>query len=102
MWKVKRMNTSRIVVLTTAGGAGGIAAYLADQSGNKPLPTEPGTRLPTADVLVAKSGGGPDATARISGESILEPTLGKANAAGLMAAILPTGMRVSRPTTTQK
>ena len=27
MWKVKRMNTARIVVLTIAIGAGGIAAY---------------------------------------------------------------------------
>jgi hypothetical protein len=41
MWKVKRMNTARIVVLTTAGGAGGIAAYFASGSGGKPLPTEP-------------------------------------------------------------
>jgi hypothetical protein len=30
MWKMKRMNTARIVVLTTAGGSDG-----------KPLPTEP-------------------------------------------------------------
>jgi hypothetical protein len=30
MWKVKRMNTARIVVLTIA--AGGIAAYPADGS----------------------------------------------------------------------
>ena len=29
MWKVKRMNTARIVVLTIALGAGGIAAILA-------------------------------------------------------------------------
>jgi len=29
MWKVKRMNTARIVVLTIAIGAGGIAATLA-------------------------------------------------------------------------
>ena len=28
MWKVKRMNTARIVVLAIAIGAGGIAAYL--------------------------------------------------------------------------
>ena len=28
MWKVKRMNTARIVVLATAESAGGIAAYL--------------------------------------------------------------------------
>jgi hypothetical protein len=30
MWKVKRMNTARIVALTTAVGAGGMAAYPAD------------------------------------------------------------------------
>jgi hypothetical protein len=41
MWKVKRMNTARIVVLTTAGGAGGIAACFASGSDGKPLPTEP-------------------------------------------------------------
>jgi hypothetical protein len=41
MWKVKRMNTARIVVLTTAGGAGGIASYFASGSDGKPLPTEP-------------------------------------------------------------
>jgi pilus assembly protein CpaB len=29
MWKVKRMNTACIVVLTIAIGAGGIAAFLA-------------------------------------------------------------------------
>jgi Flp pilus assembly protein CpaB len=36
MWKVKRMNTARIVVLTIAVGAGGIAAYPASGSDNKP------------------------------------------------------------------
>ena len=41
MWKVKRMNTARIVVLTTAGGAGGTAACFASGSDGKPLPTEP-------------------------------------------------------------
>ena len=56
MWKVKRMNTARIVVLTIAVGAGGIAAYLASGSDNsKPPPTEPVVQLPTVDVLVAKS-----------------------------------------------
>src|SRR3981189_186385 len=54
MWKVKRMNTARIVVLTIALGAGGIAAYLASGSDNKP-PAEPVARLQTVDVLVAKS-----------------------------------------------
>jgi pilus assembly protein CpaB len=55
MWKVKRMNTARIVVLTIAVGAGGIAAYLASGSDNKPLPAEPVAQLQTVDVLVAKS-----------------------------------------------
>ena len=31
MWKVKRMNTARIVDLTIANGAGGIAASLASR-----------------------------------------------------------------------
>jgi pilus assembly protein CpaB len=48
------MNTARIVVLTIAVGAGGIAAYLASGSDNKP-PTEPTVQLQTVDVLVAKS-----------------------------------------------
>src|SRR5882762_11871168 len=55
MWKVKRMNTARIVVLTIAVGAGGIAAYLASGSDNKTLPAEPVAQLQTVDVLVAKS-----------------------------------------------
>ena len=55
MWKVKRMNTARIVVLTIAVGAGGNAAYLASGSDNKPLPTKPVAQLQTVDVLVAKS-----------------------------------------------
>jgi pilus assembly protein CpaB len=54
MWKVKHMNTARIVVLTIAVAAGGIAAYLASGSDNKP-PTAPVAQLPTVDVLVAKS-----------------------------------------------
>src|SRR5713226_8746569 len=54
MWKVKRMNTARIVVLTIAVGAGGIAAYLASGSDNKP-PAEPVAQMQTVDVLVAKS-----------------------------------------------
>jgi pilus assembly protein CpaB len=55
MWKVKRMNTARIVVLTIAVGAGGIAAYLASGSDNKPAPAEPVAQLQTVDVLVARS-----------------------------------------------
>jgi pilus assembly protein CpaB len=48
------MNTARIVVLTIAVGAGGIAAYLASGS-DRPAPTEPVAQLQTVDVLVAKS-----------------------------------------------
>jgi pilus assembly protein CpaB len=49
------MNTARIVVLTIAVGAGGIAAYLASGSDDKPLPAQPVVQLQTVDVLVAKS-----------------------------------------------
>src|ERR1700760_1023077 len=56
MWKVKRMNTARIVVLSIAIGAGGIAAYLASGSDAPRAPTaEPVVQLPTVDVLVAKN-----------------------------------------------
>ena len=55
MWKVKRMNTARIVVLAIAIGAGGVAAYLASGSGEAPPPTAPVAQLPTVDVLVAKN-----------------------------------------------
>jgi pilus assembly protein CpaB len=54
MWKVKRMNRARIVVLSIALGAGGLAAYLASGSGEKPAPA-PVAQLPTVDILVAKS-----------------------------------------------
>ena len=36
MWKVKRMNTARIVDMTNANGAGGTAAFLASGSANQP------------------------------------------------------------------
>ena len=49
------MYTARIVVLTIALGAGGIAAYLASGSDNKSIPTEPAAQLQTVDVLVARS-----------------------------------------------
>src|ERR1700731_3964344 len=49
------MNTARIVVLTIAVGAGGVAAYLASGSDSKPPPAEPVAQLQTVDVLVAKS-----------------------------------------------
>jgi pilus assembly protein CpaB len=55
MWKVKRMNRARIVVLTIAVLAGGVAAYLASGSDSKPPPAEPVAQLQTVDVLVAKS-----------------------------------------------
>jgi pilus assembly protein CpaB len=55
MWKVKRMNRARTVVLTIALGAGGVAAYLASGSDTKPPPAEPVAQLQTVDVLVAKS-----------------------------------------------
>jgi pilus assembly protein CpaB len=133
MWKVKRMNTARIVVLAIAIGAGGIAAYLASGSDSTPPPAEPVAQLQTVDVLIAKSDVGlgqtlaaegmqwqtwpaaaasnsfirrgerPDAIAQlagsiarspfIAGEPIREPKLIKANGAGFMAAILPSGMR---------
>jgi pilus assembly protein CpaB len=48
------MNTARIVVLTIAVGAGGVAAYLASGSDTK-APTEPVVQLQTVDVLVAKN-----------------------------------------------
>jgi pilus assembly protein CpaB len=127
------MNTARIVVLTIALGAGGVAAYLASGSDNRPLPAEPAAQLQTVDVLVAKSdiglgqsvkpedmqwqtwpaatasstfirrGERPDATTQvagsiarapfIAGEPIREQKLVRADGAGFMAAILPTGMR---------
>uniref|UniRef100_E6VK27 Flp pilus assembly protein CpaB n=1 Tax=Rhodopseudomonas palustris (strain DX-1) TaxID=652103 RepID=E6VK27_RHOPX len=56
MWKVKRMNTARIVVLTIAVGAGGVAAYLASTAGPQPqAPAEPVARMQTVEVLVAKN-----------------------------------------------
>jgi pilus assembly protein CpaB len=55
VWVVTRMMTARIVVLTIALGAGGVAAYLASGSDNKPVPAEPAVTLQTVDVLVAKS-----------------------------------------------
>jgi pilus assembly protein CpaB len=51
--KRKRMNTARIVVLTIALGAGGIAAYLASGTGPEPKPSQPVVQLQTVDVLVA-------------------------------------------------
>ena len=53
MWKVKRMNRARIVVLAIAAGAGLTALYLA--SGSDTVPQAPVAQLPTVDILVAKS-----------------------------------------------
>jgi pilus assembly protein CpaB len=57
MWKVKRMKTAQIVVLSIAIGAGGIAAYLVSGTDNtaRPPTAEPVAQLPTVDVLVAKN-----------------------------------------------
>jgi len=50
------MNIARIVVLTIALGAGGVAAYLARGTDTAtPRPVEPVAQLPTTEVLVAKS-----------------------------------------------
>jgi len=50
------MNIARIVVLTIALCAGGVAAYLASGwDNNKPAPAEPAAKLQTVEVLVAKS-----------------------------------------------
>jgi pilus assembly protein CpaB len=46
------MNTARIVVLTIAIGAGGIAAYPASGSDKTAAPV---AQLPTVDVPIAKS-----------------------------------------------
>ena len=55
MWKVKRMNKPRMVVLAIAVGAGGLAAYLASGSGDTPAPAQPVAQMQTVDILVAKS-----------------------------------------------
>ena len=49
------MNTARIAVLAIALGAGGIAAYLASGSSDKPAPAQPVAQIQTVDILVAKS-----------------------------------------------
>jgi pilus assembly protein CpaB len=49
------MNTARIVVLTIALSAGGVAAYLARGTDDKSPPAEPVAQLPTVEILVAKS-----------------------------------------------
>src|SRR6476620_5446471 len=49
------MNRARIVVLTIAVGAGGVAAWLASGSDPQVAPVQPTVQLQTVDVLVAKN-----------------------------------------------
>jgi pilus assembly protein CpaB len=49
------MNRARIVVLTIAVGAGGVAAWLASGSDPQVAPVQPTIQLQTVDVLVAKN-----------------------------------------------
>jgi pilus assembly protein CpaB len=49
------MNIARVVVLTIALSAGGVAAYLARGTEEKPRPAEPVAQLATVEILVAKS-----------------------------------------------
>src|SRR4051812_47119485 len=49
------MNRARIVVLTVAICAGGVAAYLASGSDNSSPPPAPPAQLPTVDALAAKN-----------------------------------------------
>ena len=49
------MNTARIVVLTIALGAGGVAAYLVYSTDKVAPVAEPVAQLPTVEILVAKS-----------------------------------------------
>jgi pilus assembly protein CpaB len=49
------MNIARIVVLTIALSAGGVAAYLARGTDTTPVPVEPVAQLPTTEILVAKT-----------------------------------------------
>jgi len=63
MWKVKRMNTAGIVVLTIAVGTGGMSACPASGSDDKPLPIDLAAQLqaPTSDDLGPKRSDGIDA-----------------------------------------
>jgi pilus assembly protein CpaB len=49
------MKIARIVVLTIAIGAGGVAAYLARGTDAPPPAAQPVAQLPTTEILVAKS-----------------------------------------------
>jgi pilus assembly protein CpaB len=54
MWKVKRMKAARLVVLVVAIAAGGLAAFLASGSGDKPAQAPVQAKLGTVKVLVAQ------------------------------------------------
>jgi pilus assembly protein CpaB len=56
MWKVKRMNTAPMIVLTIARGAGGIAAYPADGSDHTPGPAKVVARSQAADFTKSAIG----------------------------------------------
>lgn len=81
MWKVKRMITARIVVLTI--GAGGVAAYAASGPDSKPPPAEPVGQLQTVNVLVAKSDISLGSTATLKPEQT--PSIAAAHPAGTVA-----------------
>jgi pilus assembly protein CpaB len=49
------MKAARLVVLTVALAAGGVAAMLAGRTGKHPTPKAPVAKVATVDVLVAKS-----------------------------------------------
>src|SRR5690349_24172939 len=49
------MKTAQIAVLSIALGAGGVAAYLARGTDDKPAPAQPVAQLQTVEVLVAKN-----------------------------------------------
>jgi pilus assembly protein CpaB len=73
------MNPARIIVLAIALGAGGVAAYLASGSDNKP-PATPVVQLPTVDVLVAKDDIGLGQT--VTPENLLWQTWTESTASG--------------------
>ena len=58
MWKVKRMNTARMIVLTIALGAGGVAAYRANECDNTQDPAKVVARSQTADFAKPGTGSG--------------------------------------------
>jgi pilus assembly protein CpaB len=64
MWKVKRMNTARIVVLTIAIGAGGIAATLASGPISRfAVPAAPIAQLQTSQAQTSQQQTWPAMTA---------------------------------------